>query len=80
MWGMRNWAYVIVRKKIRAENDVFSVVRLRIGEEVDCYGGYVGGCDGAELAFAGGGVDFSFIADASAVVAFGDVFWWESVS
>ncbi len=77
---MRKWAYVIIRKKFRAENGVFSVVRFWIGEEVECYGGDVGGRDSGEFAFAGGGVDLAFVADAWEVLAFRYVFWGKSVS
>jgi hypothetical protein len=73
-WGVRKWTYVVVRKKFRAENDVFSVVRFWIGEEVECYGGDVGGGDSGEFAFAGGGVDLALVADAWEVLAFGEVF------
>ena len=79
-WGMRKWAYVVIRKKFRAENGVFPVVRLWIGKEVECYGGDVGGRNGGEFACAGGGVDFAFVADAHEVLAFGKVFWPRSVS
>lgn len=41
---------------------------------MECYGGDVGGRDGGELAFAGGGVDLAFVADAWEVLAFRYVF------
>lgn len=81
-YGIRSgeWAYVIIREELRAENDVFSVVRLWIREEVECYGGDVGGRDDGKFAFAGGGVDLAFAADVGEVLAFGEIFWRKSVS
>lgn len=67
-------------KGVRAENDVFSVVRLWIREKVECYGGDVGGRDNGKFAFARGGVDLAFAADVGEVLAFGEVFWRKSVS
>ena len=54
---------------------MFSVVRLGIGEEMDGYGGDIGDGDRGEFAFAGGGVDFAFVADAGEMLALREVFW-----
>ena len=59
--------YFVVIEEFRAEDNVVSVVRLGVGEEMGGYGGDIGGGNRGELAFAGGGVDFAFVADAGQV-------------
>ena len=42
---------------------------------MDGYGGNIGDGDGRESAFAGGGVNFVFVADAGEVLALREIFW-----